>query len=54
MSKQASRRSAKSGTKVSASKKVNTPTPGRSKPMTPKAGVTLQRKRVKDGGEWCW
>lgn len=41
-------------TKSSASSKLNSPTPGRPKPMAPKAGVTVERRRYDKGGKWCW
>lgn len=50
MAKQTSRRSSKS----SATKKLNSPNPGRTRPMTPKAGYTKIRRRYKDGGDWCY
>lgn len=40
--------------KSSASSKLNSSTPGRPKPMAPKAGVTVERRRYDKGGKWCW
>ena len=40
--------------KSSTSSKLNTPTPGRPKPMAPTAGVTVNRRRYEKGGGWCW
>lgn len=54
MGKGTNRRSAKNGTKVSATKRINSSTPGRPKPMTTKAGYTHNRRRYEKGGEWCW
>lgn len=58
MAKSSSRHSAKNGTKTSskrsASKSVNNPRVGRPAVMTPKAGVTVDRRRVRNGGELCW
>lgn len=31
--------------------KINTPTPGRPKPMTTKAGFTYKRRRLENGGK---
>lgn len=44
----------RSSNKSSATRKLNSSTPGRPKPMTPKAGVTKQRRRFYYGGELCW
>lgn len=44
----------KSSSRGSATRKLNTPTPGRAKPMTPKAGVTKDRRRFENGGAWCY
>lgn len=46
--------STKTSSKRSASKSVNNPKVGRPTVITPKAGVTIDRRRVKNGGEWCW
>ena len=35
----------------SAVSKINTPTPGRPKPMTTKAGFTYKRRRLENGGK---
>lgn len=35
----------------SAISKINTPTPGRPKPMTTKAGYTHKRRRLENGGK---
>lgn len=48
-SRNSSGRSSKSTTS-----KLNSPTPGRPKPMAPKAGVTVTRRRYEKGGGWCW
>lgn len=40
--------------KPSTSSKLNSPTPGRPKPMAPMAGVTVNRRRYDKGGSWCW
>lgn len=40
--------------KSSVSSKLNSSTPGRPKPMAPKAGVTVERRRYDKGGKWCW
>ena len=40
--------------KSSVSSKLNSPTPGRPKPMAPSAGVTVNRRRYDKGGKWCW
>lgn len=40
--------------KSSATSKLNSPTPGRPKPMAPTAGVTVNRRRYDKGGRWCW
>ena len=37
----------------SAVNKINTPTPGRPKPMGVKAGVTKTRRRLENGGKKC-
>lgn len=44
----------KSTTKSSRKSKLNSPTPGRPKPMAPTAGVTVNRRRYDKGGKWCW
>lgn len=54
MPKQTSRTSRTSSSKRNATKKVNSPNPGRPRPMTPKAGYTQTRRRYKDGGDWCY
>lgn len=43
----------KSTTKSSRRSKLNSPTPGRPKPMAPMAGVTVNRRRYEKGGGWC-
>lgn len=45
-------KSTKSNT--SKGKSVNSPNPGRTRPMTSKAGYTQTRRRYKDGGDWCY
>lgn len=40
--------------KASKGKSVNSPNPGRPRPMTPKAGVTKTRRRYQNGGDWCY
>lgn len=50
MAKQTSRTSSKS----SATKKLNSPNPGRPKPTIAKAGYTQTRRRYGNGGELCW
>lgn len=49
-----SRNSTTKSRKSSASSKLNSPTPGRPKPMAPSAGVTVNRRRYDKGGRWCW
>lgn len=53
-SKSNSKNSSKSRSKSTTSSKLNSPTPGRPKPMAPKAGVTVNRRRYEKGGNWCW
>lgn len=50
MAKQTSRTSSKG----SATKKLNSPNPGRPKPTIAKAGYTQTRRRYGNGGELCW
>lgn len=49
-----SKSTSRSSNKSSATRKLNSSTPGRPKPMTPKAGVTKQRRKFDYGGELCW
>lgn len=53
-SKSSSKASNGRSSKSSASSKLNSPTPGRPKPMAPSAGVTVNRRRYDKGGKWCW
>lgn len=54
MAKSNNRSSNKTSNKRTTVTSVNNPRKGRPAVMTPKAGVTVNRRRVKDGGEWCW
>lgn len=48
-------RSRSKGTRGTSTKsKLNSSTPGRPRPMAPKAGVTVERRRYDKGGKWCW
>ena len=54
MAKSSSRRSAKNGTKTSAKRNSPSNNTGRPRPMAPKAGLTKNRTRYEEGGNWCW
>lgn len=49
-----SKSNSKAKTSGKSKRSVNSPNPGRPKPMTPKAGYTQTRRRYKDGGDWCY
>jgi len=44
----------RSNSKSTSKSKLNSSTPGRPRPMAPKAGVTVNRRRYEKGGGWCW
>lgn len=48
-----SKTSSKSTTKTT-SKSNNTHSRGKARIMTPKAGVSVNRRKFENGGEWCW
>ena len=48
-----SKASNKSITKTT-SKSNNTRSRGKTRIMTPKAGVSINRRKFENGGEWCW
>ena len=50
MAKSTSRSSSKGGSKSNAPRNTS----GRPRPMPYKAGVTKNRTRYSDGGEYCW
>lgn len=54
MPKGKSRSNSNRSSKPASKSKLNSPTPGRPKPMAPKAGVTVERRRYDKGGGWCW
>ena len=44
----------RSSSKSSSTTKLNSPNPGRTKPMTTKAGYTQSRRRYDNGGNLCY
>ena len=48
-----SKTNSKSTTKTT-SKSNNTRSRGKARIMTPKAGVSVNRRKFENGGEWCW
>lgn len=54
MAKSSKHSNTKTSSKKSTTNSVNNPRKGRPAVMTPKAGVTVNKRRVKNGGEWCW
>lgn len=54
MPKSINKSNSKGHTKTNNKSKLNSSTAGRPRPMAPKAGVTVTRRRYDKGGEWCW
>ena len=44
----------KSTTKTTNKSNNNTRSRGKARIMTPKAGVSINRRKFENGGEWCW
>ena len=49
-----SKASNKSTTKITSKSNNNTRSRGKTRIMTPKAGVSVNRRKFENGGEWCW
>lgn len=49
-----SKASNKSTTKITSKSNNNTRSRGTARIMTPKAGVSVNRRKFENGGEWCW
>ena len=44
----------KSTIKTTSKNNNNTRSRGKTRIMTPKAGVSINRRKFENGGEWCW
>ena len=44
----------KSTIKTTSKNNNNTRSRGKARIMTPKAGVSVNRRKFENGGEWCW
>ena len=49
-----SKASNKSTIKTTNKSNNNTRSRGKTRIMTPKAGVSVNRRKFENGGEWCW
>lgn len=49
-----SKASNKSTIKTTNKSNNNTRSRGKTRIMTPKAGVSINRRKFENGGEWCW
>lgn len=49
-----SKANSKSTTKTTSKTNNNTRSRGKTRIMTPKAGVSINRRKFENGGEWCW
>ena len=57
MTKSSNRSNSKANNKSTiktTSKNNNTRSRGKARIMTPKAGVSVNRRKFENGGEWCW
>ena len=57
MAKSSNRSNSKANNKSTiktTSKNNNTRSRGKARIMTPKAGVSVNRRKFENGGEWCW